>query len=413
MFKRVPGTKDILPDEVYCWQKIEETARNIFSFYNYSEIRPPVIEETGLFNRSLGEATEVVQKQMFLLSGEKDGYCLRPEGTSSIVRAYLENNLDKNFGFMKLYYIGPMFRRERPQKGRLRQFHHLGCEVIGSQDAGVDIEVVSLAHKLLAAFSIEGFQIKINSLGCANDRKELSAILHKGLKDKTGELCEDCQNRFSRNILRILDCKNEACKAVVNGLHIHDAHLCADCKAHFAQVKDGLDALKVPYKITPYLVRGLDYYTRTVFEISHSELGAQDALGAGGRYDNLVAQLGGPQAGAIGFAFGIERLLLVSRLKLELLAKNLVYTAALGEPAKKYNLKLLESLRSAGIPCDTDYEGKSLKGAMRKANDLKARYVVIIGEDELKKGIVAIKDMVSGTQKELRPEEIAAYVKNP
>lgn len=413
MFKRVPGTKDILPDEVYCWQKIEETARNIFSFYNYKEIRPPVIEEAGLFNRSLGETTEVVQKQMFLLSGEKDGYCLRPEGTSSIVRAYLENSLDKNFGFMKLYYIGPMFRRERPQKGRLRQFHHLGCEVIGSQEPAVDIEIISLAHKLLAGFCVEGFEIKINSLGCLNDRRELSAVLQKGLRDKASELCEDCQNRFSRNILRILDCKNEACKAVVNKLEIHDAHLCADCRAHFAQVKEGLDALEVPYKITPYLVRGLDYYTRTVFEISHSELGAQDALGAGGRYDNLIAQLGGPQTGAIGFAFGIERLLLVSRLKLELIQKNLVYTISLGEAAGKYNLKLLAGLRSSGVACDTDYEAKSLKGALRKANDLKARFVVIIGEDELKKGTVTVKDMVSGAQKELKPGEIAAYVKNP
>lgn len=412
MFKRVPGTKDILPDEVYCWQKIEDIARDIFSFYNYKEIRPPVLEEAGLFNRSLGEATEVVQKQMFLLSGEKDGYCLRPEGTSSIVRAYLENSLDKNPGFMKLYYIGPMFRRERPQKGRLRQFHHLGCEVLGSQEPQVDVEIVSLAHKLLAAFSIDGYEIKINSLGCLEDRKELSVVLHKGLKDKTGQLCQDCQDRFGRNILRILDCKNEACKAVVNQLGIADAHLCADCKTHFAQVRQGLDALEVPYKITPYLVRGLDYYTRTVFEISHSGLGSQDALGAGGRYDNLIAQLGGQQTGAIGFAFGIERLLLVSKLSLELLEKNLVYSIPLGEEARKYNLKLLANLRSGGVACDTDYEGKSLKGAMRKANDLKARYVVIVGEDELKKGAVTVKDMVSGTQKELKPEEILAYVKN-
>ena len=406
MFKRVPGTKDILPDEVYCWQKIEEIARNIFSFYNYKEIRPPLIEEAGLFNRSLGETTEVVQKQMFLLAGEKDGFCLRPEGTSSVVRAYLENNLDKNFGFMKLYYIGPMFRRERPQKGRLRQFHHLGCEVIGSCDALVDIEVVSLAHKLLAAFSIDGFEIKINSLGCLKDRKELSSVLQKGLKDKVNCLCEDCRNRFSRNILRILDCKNEACKEIVNKLDIRDAHLCSDCKTHFSQVKTGLDTLKIPYKITPYLVRGLDYYTRTVFEITHSGLGSQDALGAGGRYDDLISQLGGPQLGAIGFAFGIERLLLASKFKLQLQEKNLVYTIALGQEAKEANLKLLNILRSASIPCDTDYEGKSLKGALRKANDLRARFAAIIGEDELKKGVVTLKDMVSGEQKELRPEEL-------
>jgi len=406
MFKRVPGTKDILPEEVLLWQRIEQIARKNFSAYNYKEIRTPLIEEEKLFNRSLGETTEVVQKQMFRTQSGDDTYCLRPEGTSSIARAYIENDLAKTAGFVKLYYIGPMFRRERPQKGRLRQFHHLGCEVIGSEDAFVDVEVISLADKLLKSCSIEGFEIKINSLGCLQDRKELMDVLRNGLKDKIEHLCEDCRNRLNRNILRILDCKNEACQEVIKKLDIRDAHLCPDCKTHFSAVTAGLDCLKIDYKITPYLVRGLDYYTRTVFEIAHPELGAQDAIGAGGRYDNLITDLGGRPCGAMGFAFGIERLLIASKISGEGSLQNLVYIISLGPAAKKESLKLLNTLRSAGITCDTDYENKSLKGAMRKADDLKAKYVLIVGEDELKKNTVALKNMVSGEQKEVSLEEL-------
>jgi histidyl-tRNA synthetase len=406
MLKRVQGTKDILPEEAYAWQKIEEISRNIFSLYNYKEIRPPLIEEASLFNRSLGQASEIIQKQMFLIKHGEDTYALRPEGTASIVRSYIENSLDKTAKFVKLYYLGPMFRLERPQKGRLRQFHHIGCEAIGSQDANLDVEVISLADNLVKAFSIEGYKIKINSLGCAKDKKELSEILHKSLKGKLEKLCVDCKTRFKTNILRILDCKNEACRKVVEELNISDTYLCPECKAHFAKVRQGLDALKINYELTPYLVRGLDYYTRTVFEIAHKELGAQDALGAGGRYDNLVRELGGPDLGAIGFAFGVERLFLVSGVRCQVSGGNLVYLITLGDEPKKQGLKLLNELRNASIACDTDYEEKSLKGAMRAANDAAARYVLIIGEDELKKNTVTLRDMVSGEQKEVKPDEL-------
>ncbi len=353
MFKKIPGTRDILPQEVSGWQNIEEASRKIFSVYNYKEIRPPLIEEAGLFDRSLVESCEIVQKQMFIINPvrntealreknkisngvkkDKDVYALRPEATASIARAYIENNLDKTAGFIKLYYIGPMFRLERPQKGRQRQFYHLGCEAIGSRDAFIDAEIISLADSLLKSFSIDGYKININSLGCKEDKKKLSEILRKGLKDKISRLCDDCRVRFKQNILRVLDCKNEECIKAVGELGVRDVYLCPECKTHFRGVREGLDSLKINYEIIPYLVRGLDYYSRTVFEITHPQLGSQNALGAGGRYDDLISDLGGPKTGATGFAFGMERLLLVSKCQsVRVSERKLVYIITLGKEA--------------------------------------------------------------------------------
>ncbi|MCU0651754.1 MAG: histidine--tRNA ligase [Candidatus Omnitrophica bacterium] len=412
MYKRVSGTKDILPDEVICWQKIEEISRRIFSLYNYQEIRPPIIEDAGLFNRSLGEFTEIVQKQMFLIKNLEDTYALRPEGTASIVRCFIENNLDKTNGFVKLYYMGPMFRLERPQKGRLRQFHHIGTEVIGSTAPEVDIEVISLADELLKAYSISGYKIKINSIGCSKDKKALISTINKKLEGELENLCADCNERFKHNVLRILDCKNEACQAVINKIGVAHEHLCPDCLKHFSAVKQGLDTLKIEYEVSPLLVRGLDYYTSTVFEIKHPDLGAQDAVGAGGRYDNLVKELGGPQLGAVGFAFGVERLLLVTKIQEHIdTSKNLVYVISLGDEARKEGLKLLNSLRKEGIPSSTDYEIMSLKGAMRSANDAAAKFVVIIGEDELKKNVVMLKNMQTSEQKEITQKDLIKELK--
>jgi histidyl-tRNA synthetase len=250
---------------------------------------------------------------------------LRPEGTAAIVRSYIENNLAKTSGFVKLYYIGPMFRLERPQKGRLRQFHHIGCEAIGSLDANLDVEIIALADNLLRNFSIDGFQIKLNSLGCSLDKNKLVESLRKGLKVKLEKLCPECVNRFSSNPLRILDCKNTGCNEIVSELNISEGYLCADCQEHFNKVKAGLDFLKINYEISPRLVRGLDYYTGTVFEITHKSLGAQDAIGAGGRYNNLVRELGGEQVGAIGFAFGVERLLLAQNGIIDIPDKKLLW----------------------------------------------------------------------------------------
>ncbi len=397
-----------MPEEVYSWQTMERISRKIFSLYNYKEIRTPIIEDAVLFNRSLGESAEIVQKQMFLINNNGESYALRPEGTASIARAYIENNLDKITGVMKFYYIGPMFRLERPQKGRLRQFHHVGYEVIGSLGPDIDIEIISLADSLLKAYSIEDYKIKINSLGCRQDKQKLTVILHEGLKGKIDALCEDCKIRFERNILRVLDCKNENCQDIVKKLGINDSYLCEECRGHFDKVKSGLDSLNLQYEVSPFLVRGLDYYTRTVFEVKHESLGAQDAIGAGGRYDNLVGELGGPNLGAIGFAFGIERLLLVSSFKFQVSGEKLIYLIALGEETKPNSFQILADLRKQGIPCDINlnYDVKSLKSAMRKANDLNAGIVLIIGENELKKDVVALKNMLSGEQKEVRREDL-------
>lgn len=395
-----------MPQEAGRWQEIEGRARRIFSLYNYKEIRLPLLEEASLFQRSLGQGSEIIQKQMFLFKNKEGAYALRPEGTASVARAYIENNLDKTAGFLKLYYMGAMFRRERPQKGRLRQFHHLGCEAIGAGDADLDVEVISLGDTLLKNFAIDNYVIKLNSLGCLKDKKELAKILHKSLGSQLKRLCGDCRRRFRLNTLRILDCKNAACRQVISELEIGNKHLCADCQGHFEKVKQGLDSLKINYQFSPYLVRGLDYYTRTVFEITHPELGAQDALGAGGRYDTLLKELGGPAAGAIGFALGVERLLLTAGCRLQAAGSHLVYLIALGEEAKKTGLKILAELRKSGIACDTDYENKSLKGAMRSANGLGANYVLIIGEDELKKNVVTVKDMASGEQRKVKESDL-------
>lgn len=412
MYKRIPGTRDILPEESCLWQTIEEISRSVFCLYGYQEIRTPLIEDESLFNRSLGKTSEIVQKQMFLIPHQDDLYCLRPEGTASVVRALIENNLDKQSGFVKLFYLGPMFRLERPQKGRLRQFHHIGCEAIGSSSPDLDVETISLVDSLLKRLKIDNYRIKLNNLGCAKDKKSLIEALHKALKSELTHLCPDCQRRYDTNALRILDCKNEGCRKIVESLKIHGSYLCPECSAHFSRVKEGLDILKINYEVVPHLVRGLDYYTRTVFEVSHTDLGAQDALGAGGRYDNLVKELGGPDLGAIGFALGVERLLLVTRSPgHQATRRNLAYLITLGDTARKEGVRLLDDLRKSGIACDTDYEGKSLKGAMRRADDLKAGHVLILGEDELKKGTVTLKNMSTGEQKEMRTEDLKKELK--
>ena len=411
MFKRIPGTKDILPQEVNFWQTAEAIARKLFSIYNYQEIRTPIIEEASLFNRTLGSTAEIVQKQMFLVHNQEHTYALRPEGTAAIVRSYLENNLDKTTGFVKLYYLGPMFRLERPQKGRLRQFHHIGVEAIGSGLASLDVEVISLADQLLKSFGIIGYQIKLNSLGCAKDKQGLSAALKKSLPEKLTQLCLDCQARAKNNVLRILDCKNPDCQKIVKTLGVGSNHLCADCQEHFEEVKCGLTKLGIPFQLTAELVRGLDYYNRTVFEITHNDLGSQDALGAGGRYNNLISELGGPELGAIGFAFGVERLLLVPNLLKKESNTTLVYLITLGDQAKSAGLKILNQLRSAGIPTETDYLNRSLKALMRAANDAGAKYVILLGENELKKNTMMLKDMSSGAQKELNLSELIAEIK--
>ena len=407
LFQSVRGTKDILPLEAEILHDIESKARIIFSAYGYGEIITPILEERDLFIRSLGKDSEVVNKQMFIIERGQDLLALRPEATAGVIRAYIENNLNVNDSLVKLYYFGPMFRAERPQKGRLRQFNHLGVEAIGSPNPLLDAEVISLADAILKKIGISGFKIKINTLGCADDKKKFGEKLRILLKNKLSLFCSDCQERFNRNVFRLLDCKNASCRNIITGLKLkRQDYLCKDCFEHFAAVLENLKNIGIEYEESPQIVRGLDYYTRTVFEITHSSLGAQDALGAGGRYDNLVGELGGKPSGAIGFALGVERLLLAVNRQPPPAAKKLVYIITLGKEAEREGLKLLYNLRQAGIKSDTDYENRSIKGAMRRANDLGARYVLILGENELKKNVVMLKDMDSGEQREVKIENI-------
>ena len=405
--------KDILSAEAYLWEEAEGKAKAAFNLYGYKPIRTPLLEEEGLFNRSLGNETEIVKKQMFVIRHSEDSYVLRPEATAGVVRAYIENNLDKTDSFVKLYYIGPMFRAERPQKGRLRQFHHIGAEALGSNSPYLDSETISLVKYILDLLGISGYELKLNSLGCPADKQKLSRMLQDRLKDEIEKLCPDCNERLKRNVFRVLDCKNENCKQVVSRLSLTpDDYLCQECSEHFSAVKKNLDKLNIKYTLSPNLVRGLDYYNRTVFEISHKDLGAQDALGAGGRYDNLIFELGGPKSGAVGFALGVERLLLVAAGRPHGHAgQTKVFVVTLGEEAKKEGFQLLDKLREADIASDMDYENKSLKGQMRKANDLGVKFTILIGDEELKKQSLLLKDMASGAQEEIGFDNFIGEIK--
>lgn len=413
MFKSPAGMNDILPQEARIFQDIYAKAGRLFELYGYEPIETPILEDTALFNRSLGQDAEIVQKQMFVVERQDETYCLRPEATASVARAYLENNLERTSGFIKLYYTGPMFRAERPQKGRLRQFHHVGAEALGSESPFLDSEAIALADGILQALKITGYTIKLNSLGCGDDRKKFKTLLLSRLKGKLDKLCPDCNTRYSRNVFRILDCKNEECKQAASQLDFgHKDYLCEKCDTHFKTVRENLDALSIGYTVTLTLVRGLDYYSRSVFEITHPGLGAQDAIGAGGRYDRLISELGGPDLGAVGFALGVERLLLAAGPQSQAPAGRRIeiFIINLGEQARKEGFRLMQSLRAKEISCDMDYEDKSLKGQMRKANDLGVKYAAILGDDELKKQIITLKDMHSGKQEEISLGRFVEYV---
>ncbi len=417
------GTSDILPSDTGTWQALETVVRKTLYTYGYKEIRTPVFEETGLFIRSIGAATDVVQKQMLQLAaqgGEDEnnalsGLALRPEGTAAVARAYIENNLDKIEPLSKLFYIGPMFRGERPQKGRLRQFHQIGVEAMGPQSGTpyLDAEVISLSVRILEALGLKNFRLKINSLGTREDKENFSGILRSALKPFLGALCEDCRSRYDRNVFRILDCKNKECKKTVQHLNISDTHLSLASRQYFQDVCRILDSLGVCYERTPSMVRGLDYYTHTVFEISDPSLGSQDALGAGGRYNTLVHELGGAEVDAMGFALGIERLLLaVPGNTIPGVPQSMdVYMIALDQSSCEEAFRLLHVLRGEGIACDMGYRPASMKSQMRQAGKSGSRLVLIIGEDERQRGVVTLKDMVHGGQKDIPRSDLVAVVR--
>jgi len=411
-FSAPRGTKDILPQESRIYHDLEQKSRRIFKHFNYKELRTPIFEDEKLFQRSLGQTTDIVQKQLFKLKTEGESeFVLRPEATASIVRAYIEHNLQVKDGFSKFFYIGAMFRGERPQKGRLRQFNHIGAEAIGASNPYLDAEIISLAIKLIDKFGVKGYKLKINNLGCAKDKLKLSELLREALEDKIGSFCDLCQNRLNRNVFRILDCKNEKCIAQLKKLKLKENHICKDCENYFESVLKTLKSLKISFEVSPFLVRGLDYYTGTVFEITHNALGSQDALGAGGRYDNLISQLGGPNLSAIGFALGVERVLLSIKKEIDIPEVLDAYIVALDREAYDKGFLLLNGLRAEKICCDINYEQASLKSQMRSANKLGAKFVILIGEEEIKSDSVSLKDMTSGKQEKIKSSQIIGEIK--
>lgn len=413
------GTADILPADIPAWHDLESKARHYFSKYNYKEIRTPNFEEVELFARSMGQTSDVVQKQILGLSSQKEGndsgLGLRPEGTASVVRAYIQNGMERVGGLAKLFYIGPMFRGERPQKGRLRQFHQMGVEAIGPDSASpyLDAEVIALAVNILKSLGLNGFKLKINTLGSQEDKANFSQKLREDLKPHVARLSEESQARFERNVFRILDSKSKEDKAIVSQLNLNYSYLSDESLQYYAKVKANLTALGVEFEESIELVRGLDYYTHTVFEISDPSLGAQDALGAGGRYGTLVSQLGGGKnVDAIGFALGMERILLAAKDMASVDAQLDVFVVTMDETANDFAFKVVDELRAGGLGADMSFKGGSSKSQMRVANKSGARYMAIIGEQEMKNKTVTLKHMASGEQQEISVTETIEKIKN-
>ncbi len=408
MIQAIKGTKDILPEESYLWQQLEAKFRALARAYHYEEIRVPTFEETELFVKGTGETTDIVGKEMYTFrdKGERS-VTLKPEGTPSVIRAYLEHGLDGKAPLFKAYYLERMYRQEKPQAGRLRQFTQLGAEALGSLDPALDAEMLDLAWKVCEIAGLKQIELKLSSIGCPACRPAYKAMIKERLLPKVGELCGDCKERLEKNPLRVLDCKVEHCKELTQGFPSILDYLCAECKAHFVKVKAYLGDLVIPYIIDTQLVRGLDYYTKTVFEIVSTNLGSQGALPAGGRYDGLVETLGGKPTPGVGFACGIERLLLA--MEKEGVVWNdenrlEVFIATLGEGAKKAGFKLGQELRHKGYSCEMDFLSRSLKAQMREADRLKARFVLILGDEEIKKKVVVLRDMSTKEQKEVSVE---------
>jgi len=391
---------------------VEGAARAVFRGYNYHEIRTPILEETQLFARGVGAETDIVTKEMYTFE-DRDGssLTLRPENTASVIRAYIEHRLDQRPGVQKLYYIGPMFRRERPQKGRYRQFYQIGAEAIGSESPVVDAEVIEMVVELLDRAGLTGFQLLINSVGDHRCRPQYIELLRRELAGISGKMCGDCQRRAETNPLRVLDCKVEADQPIIEKLPAIVDHLCAECLAHFDAVKRQLDGRGIEYEVRPRLVRGLDYYMRTTFEVVHGGLGAQNSVLGGGRYDGLAESLGSKLAApGIGFSIGEDRLVSIVEAGQPATALDLLI-APLGEPAMRQAALMAREYRRSGLSVELA-EGK-LKRLMELANKLGARYVLIVGEDEMAAGRYALKNMSTGEQESLARDEIAARLATP
>ncbi len=403
---RIKGFSDVLPGEVETWQRIEDAAVRVFATYNFKEIRVPVLEKSELFSRSLGESTDVIEKEMYTFA-DRDAKAtllsLRPEGTAGVVRAYGEGMLHQVEPVRKLYYLGPMFRRERPQKGRLRQFHQIGAEVFGRTDPFIDAELLLLLRDLWEELGVAGTVVEVNSIGCVQCRPGYRAALVAFLERHREELCADCDRRLERNPLRVLDCKRESCGGIVTAAPSIRSHLCPECRDHFGTVLDLLKDLRPEPVVNERLVRGLDYYCRTTFEWkAGAGLGSQNTVAAGGRYDGLAESLGGPPVAGVGFALGVERLaLLLSEGEAGENAAPLLYLAWMGEEAQRWTFSLAHRLRRRGLRVDLEGESRSLKSQMKRANKLGARAVLIVGADEMTSCKALVRDMATKEQTEV------------
>ncbi len=415
MIKGIKGVKDILPEETPRWRLIEDAARRWSLCYGYQEIRIPIFELTALFARSIGAATDIVEKEMYTFP-DRDGtsLTLRPEGTAGTVRAFIEHNRAANPLPQKYFYIGPMFRHERPQAGRLRQFHQFGVESFGTSDPRADIEVIALLWRLLSDLALPDLTLEMNSLGSSGDRAAYKPILLAFLSQRESHLCVNCRRRMDTNPLRVLDCKVPDCRAATESAPKLTDHLSPGARTHFDQVLGGLTAIGVPYRLNPRLVRGLDYYCLTSFEITSTHLGAQNAVGAGGRYDGLVETLGGPSVPAVGFAVGLERvsLMLPEKASSSLLNESLYYIAAFGENGTRLGLVLLDEFRRIGLSSHCDYRATTLKAHLRQADRSQCRYAILLGDDEAARGSVILRNLESKAQEELPLAGLSSLLKS-
>ncbi len=400
IIKAVRGFKDILPGETERWQFVEDTARKVFSDFGFREIKIPVLEKTELFRRSIGETTDIVEKEMYTFEDRGgESLTLRPEATASVMRAYLEHSLHASDIVSKLFTFGPMFRRERPQKGRYRQFHQINVELLGPGDPLVDAEVIYMLMLFLDRVRLADLRLEINSLGCPECRPSFRKVLGEYLAQNEEALCDDCRRRLETNPLRVFDCKVEGCRAAVAAAPVIIDYICGNCGEHFREVREGLESLETAFAVNPRMVRGLDYYTKTTFEVTTKSLGAQNAVAGGGRYDRLVKDLGGPEVPGIGFAVGVERLVsLLPAVMEDIVRPPDLYIAALGPEARKMAFMLCNGLRKQGFLAETDYSNRSLKSQMKRSDKLGARYTLLLGENEIRERKAFLRNMKGGTQ---------------
>jgi len=410
-YTTIKGMSDIVPPESGLWNYVETMAREGFAAFGCSEIRTPIAEKTDLFVRSIGDATSVVEKEMYtFLDRNEESMSLRPEATASVVRAYIQGHSGDD-RLAKYYYMGPMFRYERPQKGRKRQFHQIGVEVIGSEKPIVDAEVMAMCHTLFVRLGLKDYDLEINSIGCSKCRPGFNEKFQAFLSKKSKHLCKDCLRRIEKNPLRAFDCKVEECKEMMKDAPLICDHLCAECQEHFSGVERSLSALNIPYKVNHRIVRGLDYYVRTAFEFTTTRLGAQNAISAGGRYDGLIESMGGPDVAGVGFSIGVERvMLLIEALGvMPDLRADRIFFAIMGEKSTEKLVPMIQHLRSDGVNVEWDYEGRSLKAQMRLANRLSAHTVVIAGDQEMENGLVVIRNMETREQSEVKIEDLLEH----